>query len=61
MTDRRTKFIRRAQNGKDWVYGYTQAEIRLKERKVTEHIVGHAPTMRDATEVWLEQEQTEPV
>lgn len=61
MTDRRTKFVRKAQNGKDWEYGYTEAEIWLKERKVIEQIIGHAVTFQEAKAVWLDAKQSEIV
>lgn len=59
MTDRRTKFIRKTENGKTWEYGYTEAEIRLKERRVIVQIVGQALTYQDAVEAWLDQKQSE--
>ncbi|MBS4099310.1 MAG: hypothetical protein KGZ83_21065 [Sulfuricella sp.] len=57
MTDRRTKFIRKSETGKGWEYGYSKIEILPKERKVIDDIVGKAPTLEDATLVWLEQKQ----
>ena len=59
MTDRRTKFVRKSLIGKGWEYGYTEAEIRLKERKVIEHIVGQALTLQDATAAWLDPKQSD--
>jgi hypothetical protein len=61
MTDRRTKFVRKNRNGNGWEYGYTEAEIRLKERKVTDQVVGQARTLADATAAWLEQKPSETV
>ena len=61
MTDKRTKFIRKTQIGKGWEYGYAETGTRLKEHKllehfVTEHIVGQASTMQEATAAWLDRE-----
>lgn len=55
MTDRRTKFIRKSENGKCWEYGYTQAEFKFKERQVFDQIVGQASTLQDATAAWLDK------
>lgn len=57
MTERRTKFIRKSEKGKNWEYGYAEAEFKSKDRRVFEQIVGHAATLQDATAAWLDQKQ----